>query len=1153
MNDLKYKNDIAHLSDLHIRFGSRHEEHETVFKRVREDLEKHKPRRIVIAGDLFHVKINISPKSLRIVGNLLRELSEIAPVDVIIGNHDLNLQSLEQGDSISPIIELVENGYILTEKDADKRIPSPRSGNGVYLYRDTGFYEVDDEIIYGVFSCLDGRMLELLEKKKGKKYIALFHGPLYGCRSDSGYEMKGDELMRLSRFNNFDAVMLGDIHEYQSFERDNGNTCAYAGSILQNNYGESIDKGYLMWNLSDFSHTRMHIPNDNGFAKLNIFKGEVWEDRVNDIKFSLNKKKTKVWVELEDDEENYSVEKLHQIERFIRDRFGCETVNVDFKPIRREYIYEGLDNTDRTTEEVNNDYEMMLKTFLQNNDYDNVDDVIQLSKEIDNKLSLVSENQGRKWELNRFEVFNLFSFPAEVTSFDFNRLNGVTGIFGNNYCGKSNIIRALVWALYQKMLDEGETNRLPNMYTGVNNAWTKVFLTIDGVKYIIHRSVKVRIKKDGTPEVSYDVSYQYENYVQQPDGSTVAEWKDAESEKAASEKTEKKRMISEALGTFEDFTKVSLQSQSGKDGYLSLAQQPKNDLINKFLGLELYRDRYDEANETFKKVKAVQKVLGDPSEMEKSISANTASITTEKTTLEGLTKEKNDNLSKIDGFIKEIVDLTKQLTKLENLTETNPSVIEKKIKDNELLVETDKKDALALEQWLSVNFKKEIQSSVIGLDLKKLERELAFEKEKFSSEKDTYVGLDAWLKANPKKPETDTTKIQEEIDNINVALNKLSDKLKLAKGEKCPTCGHVKHEHNKEIEKDCIEKIGRGKVLLSEKQAVIKEQRSIVAHNNNFDKETNRLDAIKNSLQSKKASIDKIKADVEDCAKKDETVLHNNQVESKAKSLDFLKKSIDAKEKAVEVYREQLRIIEKNKKAIEDNAAIEKKISRADDDSRTYKTINLQLDGKIKESSGNIRVHQNNVENFTEKLNAIRDADRTYKKYSVFLQAVGRDGIPARIIKNKLPLINHRINSVLKGLVNFKIEMHIKSNGDIRESFFYSDKKSDTLPLSMASGAQRFLGSLAIREALHSVSCLTKPSMCIIDEGFGTLDTEKTSDIYLVFSYLKNKYKNVIIITHKNEIKDFVDNNIYVTKTKAGIGNEVLEENPEAGISCFAV
>lgn len=94
---------ICHLADIQIRFGSRHNEYRTVFKALHEDLAKIKPDRIVVAGDINHHKINISPGSFELFSELLIGLARIAPTDIIIGNHDLNLQQLEQGDSIAPI------------------------------------------------------------------------------------------------------------------------------------------------------------------------------------------------------------------------------------------------------------------------------------------------------------------------------------------------------------------------------------------------------------------------------------------------------------------------------------------------------------------------------------------------------------------------------------------------------------------------------------------------------------------------------------------------------------------------------------------------------------------------------------------------------------------------------------------------------------------------------------------------------------------------------------------------------------------------------------------------------------------------------------------------------------------------------------------
>jgi DNA repair exonuclease SbcCD nuclease subunit len=353
-------NKIAHVADLHIRFGSRHQEYKTVFNRLVKDLKNESPRRIVIAGDIFHLKINLSPTSIDIAGNLLKTLSKIAPVDIIIGNHDFNQQDLTQGDAISPLIDLLENGYIIT-KDSPK-LKKPKSGNGVYFFRDSGFYNIEEDLVYGVYSLLDEEIITLTEKEKDKKYIALYHGPVYGCVNDNGYQLKGDELLKITAFNNFDIVMLGDIHEHQSFERKNGDTAAYASSLIQQNFGESIEKGYLMWDLETLEFERRYVPNDYGYCKLNITKGELVDERLQDLKFSVDKKKTRIYIEIEDDAENENVEKKSQIRKWIKDIHGCENVTVEFKPIHKEKTLES--ESESLSYEDSENFEKLLLDYL---------------------------------------------------------------------------------------------------------------------------------------------------------------------------------------------------------------------------------------------------------------------------------------------------------------------------------------------------------------------------------------------------------------------------------------------------------------------------------------------------------------------------------------------------------------------------------------------------------------------------------------------------------------------------------------------------------------------------------------------------------------------------------------------------------------------
>ena len=63
---------------------------------VLKELEKAKPKRILVTGDLFHTKINMSPTSTTLGGDFLESLSKISPVDVILGNHDMNLNNSDR-------------------------------------------------------------------------------------------------------------------------------------------------------------------------------------------------------------------------------------------------------------------------------------------------------------------------------------------------------------------------------------------------------------------------------------------------------------------------------------------------------------------------------------------------------------------------------------------------------------------------------------------------------------------------------------------------------------------------------------------------------------------------------------------------------------------------------------------------------------------------------------------------------------------------------------------------------------------------------------------------------------------------------------------------------------------------------------------------
>lgn len=1145
---------IAHLADIQIRFGSRHEEYRQVFERLYEDLRNQQPDRIYVAGDLVHHKINMSPGSFNLLAEFLLSLAEIAPTDVILGNHDLNLQQLEQGDAISPIFflaDLIEKGqkkraYIVTE---DNKEEIDFAHNAVYYYPDSGFYQVNDEIIYGVFSCKDDEILILDEKEAEKKYIAFYHGTVYGARNDNGYLVHGDNLMRLSTFNNFDMVMLGDIHEYQTFRDDE--TVAYAGSLIQQNFGESIDKGYLMWDTDDCTHERKFILNDYGFAKIDIAKGEDVEERIEYINFSNNRRKTKVYITWEDFEENYSIEKENQIKRMVKDKYGCERVNVEFKEIRRD-----IAEITEEDEAYQYNFEDVFKEYLDDGDFDLDDDlekeIFEFASHVDECLGIDESqyNQIDDWDLNSIEISNILSFDKKPLIIDFDNVKGLTGIFGQNFNGKSNTIKALVWGLYEEIIggERGSSKYLVNLYTDSDVGYVKVYLTINGERYRIIRKITTKNGKN-----TFNTRYQKLVKTYGDGGELLKEeWKGETSDRKTLEQKEVKAVVLDAIGTFDDFTKTSLQAQSGADDYINQKQQPKNDLINRFIGLEAYRERYDYANDFFKDVKKKQKDLGNAIDIEDKIKGIDSQIKDKTDELNSFKEEKEMMLVKQNDANDDIKELTKKLEKVDNSGITDPEKTQKLIDGLKSSNESDQIVVNNLEEWLSENHLKELPFKE-GENLSQLEQNLSTEKTRLSVAESSLRTLKDWIKNNPIKEELAVSTYPDDIKDLKEKLSNLNNKLPTYQGKCCPTCGHVEHQADPIKEEECLDEIKMTKELIEYKEKGIGENNLIIAHNNKWQNESERVSLSEESIKVKRDSITLLEDKIKTIKGSQGIVDHNNAVKGNQTKLTSKKQDIAAAEKKITELSDKIVKFNANKDKIKNNREVQYQIDEKERVFKSYKLSVFNLDNNINKVYGEIKVLENNKENYDDKLKQINNSERLYKKYSVYLQAVHRDGIPASIIKRKLPIINSKVNSILQEIVDFKVDMDIQSNGNITETFYFSEDRSDALPLNFASGSQKFIISIVITEALRYMSRLTKPSVRIIDEGFGTLDEELTMGVVNILNYLRNKYKNVLFVTHRTEVKDFADNIIEVVKVTDGLDQEVIEKNPKAGVSQITI
>ena len=221
----------------------------------------HNEIRIVIAGDIAHQKINISNEQLLLTSWFLRELTSYGKVVIIPGNHDFLENNIQRLDSITPVFELLDNDNIV-------------------YYKDKGVYP-DENIDWVVYSLYQHNERPDF-KADGRFKVGLFHGAIQGMSTDLGFKFE-DGYDRLN-FVGLDLLLCGDIHKRQTFKLPGGGLAVMIGSLIQQNFGETIKHhGYGIYNMDTQKYDFFDLPNDQPFVHIKISDIKDIEDEKENI------------------------------------------------------------------------------------------------------------------------------------------------------------------------------------------------------------------------------------------------------------------------------------------------------------------------------------------------------------------------------------------------------------------------------------------------------------------------------------------------------------------------------------------------------------------------------------------------------------------------------------------------------------------------------------------------------------------------------------------------------------------------------------------------------------------------------------------------------------------------------------------------------
>ena len=1030
LKKIKY---IHHISDVHIRNLKRHAEYEQVFERLYEKIKQNREDSIIyIGGDIAHSKTDMSPELVDQTSRFLKSLSEICPTIVITGNHDCNLNNLNRLDVLTPII----NNLNLPNLHYLKR-------SGVYDIADMSF------VVWDVWE--DEEDYIKASDFEADTKVVLYHGTVDRSKTDVGFSLPGK--VTIDYFDGYDLGLIGDIHKRQYLDKEK--TIAYCGSLIQQNHGESIGHGYLLWEVETKKSEYIEIPNDYGYYTIDIDKGIV-----PDVKGMPKKARLRVRVS------NTNGIELKKALAIIHHRYGIKDVTIT-KVDRRDV---GNSDSEMVIGDVNDtDYQYeLIEDYLKRNHAITDETLVKIKKlneEINNELPPARVKRNINWKLKHFEFSNMFCY-GENNYVDFTQLDGIVGMFAPNASGKSTLLDALSFCLFD--ITSRTTRAASVLNNRKNNFYCKVNFEVGGLDYFIERKASKRAR-DG--HVKVNVNF----WMIDDKGQTISLNGD--------QRRTTNYNINQVVGTYEDFILSTLSTQNNFTVFIDKTQKERKELLSTFMGTDIFDSLYQSAND---KISETQTLLRDFSKVD--YSKNLAELQKQTTLLQvkqtDLLSKKEKQVEKQNKLNNKIIKLTKKLKvvddNIQDIDKLEKDLISQSSDFKEVIKDIDK----TLSEFNDIsNLLDEIETNITQ-----------YESDNINEQYSEFQTL-----------QQSRDEFQIEIDKLKVEVKNKLDKTEKLKGvtwdENCEHC------MSNPLTLDAIE---TEKNLEKDKELAA----AYLEKKNKMDKEIEAL----NPIIEQKEKYDEYKSSLVEAEFRERELKTNLQYFKERKK--NISSSIETIEQDIKQYNEQKSNIKYNKKIKEDIQVVQNDLDDVED-------VIVNLTSDITEVHADIKVGDSEMKNINNKIKEIEELENKNQAYRYYLDAVRRDSVPYELLEKAIPTIEGEINNILGQLVDFQMSLEMDGK-NINSNIVYDDVNQ--WPLELSSGMERFISSLAMRVGLINVSNLPRSNFLAIDEGWGTMDSDNINSVYNLFQYLKTQFQFALIVSHVDSMRDAVDTLLEITK-----------------------
>ena len=786
----------------------------------------------------------------------------------------------------------------------------------------------------------------------------------------------------------------------------------------------------------------------------------------------------RIVVDLEMLQIDFNEQKKASLRKEIAKKYNVPLSNVDvkFKPITVNEFGDRISLASDITDSVQDagHQKDMMRHYIKIKDYSDIDweDIDAIDNQVNAFVDFDQYSKYKNYKFKYIKWSNYLSYGPD-NYFDFSDKHGLVLLNSEpaNQGGKTTFaIDLLRFALF------GRADKSPNL-DSVFNSFTpeatevmvEAGIEIDGEDYVIRRTITRPALNKRTTKSKCTQKLEYFRKV----GDNLENIENCEGESVQ----QTNNIIKESIGSSDDYDLVISATSYSLTNLLKMGATDRSRLFSRWLGL-LSIEKKEEVAKKLWKDNYASRLLSNTynkKTLEEEIADFKTVNESNRKSLLGLQDELN---TANENIIKYNKDKTEVLSSIKPIKDGLDSIDVTTVKNEIERYNTE----LANKRAVFQNHKKEYADyKDVTFNQDDLDNEKA-KKEKLENEVKDY--------------ELQNSETKGQINAIKEDTRRINDLLE--KGV-CPTCGQnidiveqqkTINENDGKIQKLIEKGVYRKNQIDSLKTQIKACEERIKKLEEDKDKTVKKANlelkmvAVKSNIDTLKLNIEKDTKKLEDIKTNEENIKHNNEIKLKANAIEV---SIENETKIKET---KIKDIESANHCIEDND----------------KQIKLR-------------------EELIEKLTA---EEKVIRNWNLYLELVGKNGIVKLVLKDALPIINNEVSRIINGLCDFDVKLDIDEKNNVVMNLL---KDGVALDLGVAaSGFEGTIASLALRSALASISSMAKPNFLCTDEVLGPIASCNYDNIHELYKRILTNYDFIINITHNENLYDWHDNIITVTK-----------------------